>query len=401
MRGDPATAREAMVDHLLTSGVLHSERVEAALRRVQRHRFLEHWYRLEASRLQAIWQRVEFDRDHPDPESLATIYSDRSLVTRVDGYLPTASSSQPSLVSMMLEFLEIEPGMRVLEIGTGTGYNAALLAEVVGEPDAVYTIELQEDVARSAIQALAGEGYAGVHVCRGDAAAGLVEGAPFARILATVGCPDLSPRWLEQLAPGGMMLLPLRHGHVHPLVRISAEPTRQGHARGEAIEHSAFMSIQGRMSSANLWQSYLLGGLAKRPERVVSLPVSLPALREDQDPLSDRTYRAFYFFLTLASRELWRTNRGFGLADPAGPVTAILTSHGLEAHRLSRSAADTMRLLDRLSSLLVMWDDLGRPEPNAYEMAFIPRHELPGLSGRQGREWTIERTNYWQAVRLH
>ena len=116
MRGDSQRIHVALVEGLVASGALLSEPVERAFRRVRRHRFLEHWYRLEASRLQAVWRRVEFDREDPDEERLAKIYSDCSLVTRVNGYLPTASSSQPSLVSRMLELLEIKPGMRVLEI---------------------------------------------------------------------------------------------------------------------------------------------------------------------------------------------------------------------------------------------------------------------------------------------
>ena len=397
---DAAIAHEAYVESLAASGAILSESVERAFRRVRRHRFLEHWYRLEASRLRADWKRVDFDREDPDPEGLAAVYSDRSLVTRVSGYLPTASSSQPSLVAKMLEAMELGPGMRVLEIGTGTGYNAALLAEIVDDPANVHTIELQEDVAAEAVIRLTAEGYGTIHVHRGDATLGSSAGAPYARIEATVGCPDISPRWLKQLAPGGMMLIPLQHGHLHPLVRIVKSPVKPGRAVGRVVGQSAFMPMQGAMACANLWQSYLLGGLPDEQCRQEGLPISLPVGGPGQDPLDDLEHRAFYFFLTLSSRELWRTNEGYGLADPAGQATVIIAHDGLAIRHRGGGEARGERLCAHLCGLLRSWDRLGRPSPDVYDIEFVPKKELPILGGVSGREWVIERIHTWQVVRL-
>jgi len=397
---DAAIAHEAYVENLVASGALLSESVERAFRRVQRHRFLEHWYRLEASRLRAVWKRVEFDRDDPAPEGLAVVYSDRSLVTRVSGYLPTASSSQPSLVAKMLEAMELAPGMRVLEIGTGTGYNAALLAEIVENPSDVYTIELQEDVAAEAVARLTTEGYGAIHVVNADAVLGSADGAPYACIEATVGCPDFSPRWLEELVPSGMMLIPLQHGHLHPLIRIVRSPMKPGRAVGRVVGQSAFMTMQGAMACANLWQSYLLGGLPDGPSWQEELPIPLPVGESDQDPLGDLEHRAFYFFLTLASRELWRTNEGYGLADPAGQATAIIAHDGLAICHRDGAEARAERLCARLCDLLRSWERLGRPSPDMYDIEFIPKEEQPTLGQETGREWVIERIRFWQVVRL-
>ena len=400
MRGDPDCIHTSLVEGLVASGALLSESVERAFRRVRRHRFLEHWYRLEATRLQAVWRRVEFDREDPDEESLAKIYSDCSLVTRVNGYLPTASSSQPSLVSRMLELLGIAPGMRVLEIGTGTGYNAALLAEVIGDPAAVYTIEFQQDVANKARDVLAQEGYGGVHVLTADAVLGFPEGAPFARIEATVGCSDLSPHWLDQLAPNGLMIIPLQHGHLHPLVQVVAGDKHPTRPIGRAVGHSAFMPIQGSMTWANPWQSYLIGGLPSGPAWQRELPISLPTSEGAADPLDDETHRAFYFYLTLSSRELWRTNEGYGLADPEGRATAVVTNDGLAVHHREGGKTCAEHLCDRLEDLLHCWERLGRPTPEAYEMEFVPKKEIPSLGAEPGREWVVERIHFWQVIRL-
>ena len=112
---------------------------------------------------------------------------------------------------MMLEQLRVVPGMRVLEIGAGAGYNAALLAELVGPVGSVTTIELDPELASEAAAHLAVAGYspARARVIAGDGWAGWAEGAPWDRIEATVGVWDISPAWVEQLASGGVLLAPL------------------------------------------------------------------------------------------------------------------------------------------------------------------------------------------------
>ena len=113
---------EKYVAALIDRGDASSELVKRALGAVRRHRFVDGWYRLEVDDLQVIFRPVDYDPDHPTPQQLDEIYSDRALITAVEGFLPTSSTSQPALVAQMLELLELRPGMRVLEIGTGTGY---------------------------------------------------------------------------------------------------------------------------------------------------------------------------------------------------------------------------------------------------------------------------------------
>ena len=167
---------EQYVLDLVSSGAVASEAVKRAFSRVKRHRFLDHWYRLEADRLQATWSLIPFDRDHPDDESLREIYSDSSLVTRVNGLYPTSSTTSPQLMAWMLEALELLRGMTVLEIGTGTGYNAALMAEIVGDPAEICTIDLQGDVLEQARASLRSEGYGDIRTMEGDGFYGYPEG---------------------------------------------------------------------------------------------------------------------------------------------------------------------------------------------------------------------------------
>jgi protein-L-isoaspartate(D-aspartate) O-methyltransferase len=182
---DADILHSAMVDDLKRRGLLKSTVVEAAFRAVPRHRFL------------------------PDT-ALKQVYADEPIVTRYDERKqPISSSSQPAIMAVMLEMLNLQPGQAVLEIGAGTGYNAALMATIVGDSGRVVTIDIDEDIVLAASQQLAGAGYGQVRVLCGDGARGCELFAPFDRIILTVGAEDISPAWRDQLTSAGRLVLPL------------------------------------------------------------------------------------------------------------------------------------------------------------------------------------------------
>lgn len=137
--------------------------------------------------------------------------------------------SQPSVVAMMTVELDVSPGQKVLEIGTGSGYQAAILAHMGAE---VFTIEFVAELAERAAKDLADLGIANVHVRAGDGNAGWPEEAPFDRIIATAVAPRLPPRLLEQLAPDGVLVMPLDEpGYGENLVRVTLGPNREPRIR--------------------------------------------------------------------------------------------------------------------------------------------------------------------------
>jgi protein-L-isoaspartate(D-aspartate) O-methyltransferase len=139
-------------------------------------------------------------------------YADAPLATRVrDGEL-VSSSSQPSLMARMLVDLQVEDGDTVLEIGTGTGYNAALLAHRLRD-DHVTTIDLDPEITESARAHLARAGYHPV-VVTGDGARGCAQRAPYDRIIATCTLDDVPRAWLAQSRPGARILMPIATGLV-------------------------------------------------------------------------------------------------------------------------------------------------------------------------------------------
>ncbi len=126
-----------------------------------------------------------------------------------DGPLPIGyeqTISQPYIVALMTELLRLSSESKVLEVGTGSGYQAAVLAEIAGE---VYSIEIIEPLATTAAERLKRLGYDKVHVKLGDGYLGWPEHAPFDAIIVTAGAEHVPPPLVEQLKPGGRMAIPI------------------------------------------------------------------------------------------------------------------------------------------------------------------------------------------------
>src|SRR6266568_17437 len=179
-----ARLRAEMVAQLQEDRGLTDPRVEAALREVPRHLFL------------------------PGTD-LAEAYADEAVVTRYKDGLPASSASQPAIIAAMLEQLSLPAGGSVLEVGAGTGYNAALLAALVGPSGRVITIDIDPEVSVEAENHLSAAGVANVMVICWDGAAGWPGRAPYDGIIVTAGASNLAPAWLSQLAPAGRLVVPL------------------------------------------------------------------------------------------------------------------------------------------------------------------------------------------------
>ena len=176
--------RMMLVDSLFNKGAIVTPQVREAFASVPRHLFV------------------------PNVD-VATAYADQPVFIRWDDGIPISSSTQPTMMAIMAEQLRLQPGHRVLEIGAGTGYNAAILAHMVGPGGSVVTVDIDQDIVDEAAGNLVNAGYGGVQVVCGDGFEGFSPGQPYDRIMVTVGAQDVSPHWVEQLRDGGIMVVPL------------------------------------------------------------------------------------------------------------------------------------------------------------------------------------------------
>lgn len=257
----PALQR-ALVEHLKQEGHLRSPLVEAAFQTVPRHLFL--------------------------PQvPLEEAYEDEAIPTKKLDGKAISSSSQPAIMAIMLEQLGLAPGQRVLEIGAGTGYNAALMAHMVGPAGQVIALDIEEDIVQAAQKHLTAAGVSNVRVVCADGGYGWPEAAPYDRLILTVGARDILPTWREQLKPDARLVLPL----ALPGMQLSAAfLSAPDHLVSISLVDCGFMMLRGEWAEAD--PVARLG-----PEPGLSLTHSTPAALEAD---------ALYAFLTGPSQD-WPT----------------------------------------------------------------------------------------------
>lgn len=207
-------ARAGLVRHLLAQGSLRPGRVAEAVRRVPRHLFV------------------------PGREAVA--YEDHPVA--IGG---GQTISAPHMVAMMAEALDTRPGHRVLEVGAGSGYHAAVVAELVMPHGHVLSVERFEDLATQARKNLhhAGYGPERVEVVVGDGSLGWPGRAPFDRIYLTCAAPRVPPPLLDQLAPDGILLAPVGDERQQDLLRVEKGPDG---VREKSLGACVFVPLVGR-----------------------------------------------------------------------------------------------------------------------------------------------------------
>lgn len=242
-----------LVDGLSCSGALTPD-WRAAFLAVPRHLFVP----------DLVWRGGE-DGCGPKPVRraeqpntwLQMVYRDEPVITQINGGAPptgspdsiavrhtvcTSSTSMPTVVAEMLTALRAEPGMSVLEIGTGTGWNTALLAHRLGS-EHVTSVEIDPHISAHARKALADAGYGAVTVLTGDGALGHPRGAPYDRVISTACVYQVPYPWIAQTRAGGLVLTPwateYHNGHL-----LALTVADDGTATGGIVGKTAFMTVR-------------------------------------------------------------------------------------------------------------------------------------------------------------
>jgi protein-L-isoaspartate(D-aspartate) O-methyltransferase len=368
---DSRLLREGLATGLRADGLIRSKALDAAFREVPRELFVA----------EVLAERC-----------LEAVYADEALVTRRDATgQPRSSSSQPALMASMLELLHLRPGHRVLEIGAGTGYNAALMSRIVGSAGRVTSIDVDPAIARSARRSLRSAGYR-ARIVAGDGRRGHAAGAPYDRIVVTA-CADAIPTtWFHQLVDGGRLELPLRLDPDGAAIQVIPVLERHGgELRSAGLTWGGFMPLHGgdgggRPPAATLTAGRTTAGrhtmltslsgaglerlssAAARRLLAAQLSGPPPAHRRGTTSLSATRPPLLLLYLLLAIPEHRRVSAhaggrlGVGIVDPRSESLAIVsvrspwqpgapererrTRWRLEAYGGDAAAGELERLLD-------------------------------------------------------
>jgi protein-L-isoaspartate(D-aspartate) O-methyltransferase len=205
-----ATQRARMVDEQIAARGVRNRAVLDAMRAVPRHEFVPETYRNSA-------------------------YADTPLPIGLDQTI-----SQPYIVALMTELVEPKPEHRILEVGTGSGYQAAVIGRIVKE---VYSIEIIPQLAQSASERLKRLGYANIAVREGDGYQGWPDRAPFDGILVTAGATDVPKPLIDQLKPGGRMIIPVGATSGSQVLKV-IEKRADGSIRTEEVIPVRFVPLR-------------------------------------------------------------------------------------------------------------------------------------------------------------
>jgi protein-L-isoaspartate(D-aspartate) O-methyltransferase len=394
--GSSTGLRRQLVGYLRRQGHLRDRRIAAAFIAVPRETFLA---------------------EHAERDGLAVIYRDDAIVTRRDPEtgMPLSSSSQPAIMAEMLEMLAVEPGQRVLEVGAGTGYNAALLARLAGPNGEVTSVELDPELAADASDALQAAG-AEVRVVAGDGRSGWGEAAPFDAMIATASTESIPRAWHDQLVPGGRLVVPLRLSSAVFSVQAVMALRKVAHGFDTvAVTPGGFMALRGPgpTPSPNGEAAQVLVGsgtddpfhppllmltgsaLASldRRERGRLIVTALGFARRAEVDLGGATPWALasYVALALPEERTIQCVRGvspaaLGVLDAVDGSVALLSATPAGARREAYGGHGAERAL---SQTIDRWVAAGRPAVDRLSVTVRYRAERPHgwRSVRRGDQW--------------
>ncbi|MFE9881959.1 methyltransferase domain-containing protein [Streptomyces sp. NPDC005784] len=323
---------------------------------VPRHLFVPRFYRQDGT---GAWQPLT----GTDPAYPEAVYSNTALTTQLDEHgVPTSSSSQPSIMLAMLESLDVSESNRILELGTGTGYNAALLCHRLGDAN-VTSIDINPGLVETAARHLRQAGFNPTLAIR-DGAEGYPDNGPYQRIISTVGLHTIPRPLLQQTAPDAVIVAPLGYGIVRATV------TAPGHATGRFLATPAHFMARRTGGAGPRFDAAL-----EQSPTVTGVP---PA-----DLLSRLRFPASVALPGYTSCS-WRGEDGeldaVGLWTPDGS-TAIAHTSGTVRQTGPR------RLWDTIEDLAKIFGD--EPERDAFLLTITPTTQTVFYENEDGPNWVL------------
>lgn len=341
--------RGQLVDQLVSDGAVTADVWRAAFRAVPRHVFVPVFYRQTPNAQPAV------DETSPD-EWLEGVYSNQLLVVSPD---VKSSSTIPSLMATMLEALAPVDGDRALEIGTGTGYNAALLCHRLGDSNVV-SIDIAADLVNAARERLALLGYRPT-LGIGDGTDGWVGGALYDRIIATCAPNRIPQTWIDQTRAGGRIVSPIATG----IAVIDFDDNRQG--TGHFLPGGAFfMPLRPAPRPADLGSQLADITSANATARSVEL---------DESVWFDAAFRFIQALELPGLRFLTR------LPDTGVMIFTHPDGSWARIEKGTVAQAGPQRLWDIVEAAYGQWDELGRPGRDKFRLDINPHVQQVRLDG--------------------
>ncbi len=358
----PASAK-TLINSLRAARLLDAP-LEAAFRALPRSAFLPHLPPEEAFRDEAI--PVKLDED-------GTVLS---------------SSSQPSMMAIMLRQLRLQPGHNVLEIGAGTGYNAALMQHLVGDEGKVTSIEIDSAVAETARANLQRVAMSEVLIVEGDGAAGYAPRASYDRIIATAGIWDVPETWVRQLKPGGILVTPLLVEGFEISAALTLQPDGTLYSTSNRL--CAFIPLRGQFAAPDVGTRIGSGELYVYANSRIDSAALLMLMSADA---SDNYlgvslemweyWQGFLPYLVLNSPESFVLGRYYVASDARAYGISghgfILMMHG-SACFVSTSERGAARCYGSADALLAVqealsaWERSGKPQADQLRLRLVPEH---------------------------
>ncbi|MGH3625227.1 MAG: ATP-grasp peptide maturase system methyltransferase [Sciscionella sp.] len=384
-----------LADTLTASGELRTRAWRDAFTATWRHLFVPRYFHCDnPGDWPARWRPVSGDSPGDHDEWLDTVYSDETLITDLkDQPVPTelsggnhpvatSSSTRPSLMLRMLEDLDIHTGHTVLEIGTGTGYNAALLSRRLGE-DHVRSVDIDPELVALARQRLAACGLR-PHLIAGDGEAGWPAGAPYDRVIATCGVETVPLTWIQQTRPGGKIMANL-HGPIMRGALALLDVGDDGTASGSFLPgYASFMALRHDPSVP-------FGRTASTP--VADHPAMDGTTATDPASLRDNDPCGFFVQLHLSGIQTRQTTADDGdtgtkviAPDGSWAVAWHIPEHG----RFPVTQAGPRRLWDAIELASQRWTELGHPSWKDFRITITPSGQHIHLRSGDGEQtWTV------------
>lgn len=367
--------QQSLVESLKAKGLLNDPLIEAAFLAVPRHLFVPGM----------------------QPEE---IYVDKAITTkREPSGLVVSSSSQPSMMLLMLRQLKLQPGHNVLEIGTGTGYNAAIMQHIVGTYGRVTTVEIDPEVAKQAEDNLQHALFGSITVVRDDGASGYAPRAMYDRIICTAAVWDLPPAWVRQLKDNGIIVTPIQIAGTQVCAAFRCEP--------DGTLYSAhnlpcwFVEMRGSSAGTSLIKRVGSTGLTLSSINIEQLDTASLALllSDDHDichtsePIEKGDDRFWFDFLPYA---MLNVPKGYTLAMYIIPPNE--KAYGMEGSGfalISRGSATFVPYLEggathcyagadaflALEALIAEWKSVGSPTVRNLRLRLYPKtQDKPEIS---------------------